>query len=216
MKDRLIQLIEANTQDSGFPVEPKSAAERLLRFIAEWEKWNARINLTSEKEAALLIDRHIGGSLQYLRGLETPRNILDIGSGGGFPGIPIKAVLPQVPVTLIESHRKRAAFLKQAVRSIGLKEVTVLNVRAEQADAAHRGRYDSVTLRAVGSLADCLRWAAPFLCPGGRMIVQKEPEAGVPETVQSAPGLPALVAEIPLDSPPGPRSKLMVFERRFM
>ncbi len=212
MKEKLIHSIGAIARECGFPVEPEAAAESLLLYIEEWRKWNARINLTAEKDAESLIDRHILNSLYYMKGIETPRNILDIGSGGGFPGLPVKAVLPAVPMTLIESNRKRAAFLRQAVRSMGLREMDVLHLRAEQAAGIHSTRYDTVLLRAVGSLEDCLNWSAPFLHPGGRIVIQKEPEAQVPDSVRQNPRLPALTAEIPLAHPSGPRSKLMIFE----
>lgn len=211
MKKRLLHIIEEICQETGIPVEPERAAGLLLLFIAEWKKWNPKINLTAEKDEDLLIDKHIRASLQYMKGLATPAKILDIGSGGGFPGIPLKAVLPGVSMTLIESNRKRANFLRQVVRKVGLKNVDVLNLRAEDAGADHWGRYDTVMLRAVSSLEDCLQWAVPFLSPEGRVLLQKDPDVEVSEKMRTNPLLPSLVAEIPLPSPATPLSKLMVF-----
>ena len=197
-------------------MKPEEAAGKLLPFIAEWRKWNPRINLTAEKDEIDLIEKHIRGSLQYMRGLETPLNILDIGSGGGFPGIPIKVVLGDISMTLIESNRKRANFLRQVVREMGLQGIRVLNLRAEDAGVEYHGRYDTVLLRAVGTLEDCLEWAAPFLSSGGRVLMQKDPGAVVTKKFQGIPHSPRLVAEIPLLAPGGPLSKLMVFESGFM
>jgi 16S rRNA (guanine527-N7)-methyltransferase len=110
-------------------------------------KWNARINLTAIREPREMVARHFGESFFAAETLRSyaPANLIDLGSGAGFPGIPAAMWLPGTEVTLIESNQKKATFLKEVVFALGLKNVAVFNGRAED----YRGMADVVTLRAV-------------------------------------------------------------------
>jgi len=81
-------------------------------FCSILEKWNDKINLTSEKTAPEILEKHVFDSLQYLRWLNPSQKTLDIGSGAGFPGLPIKIIYPDLDLTLLESQRKRCSFLR--------------------------------------------------------------------------------------------------------
>jgi 16S rRNA (guanine527-N7)-methyltransferase len=127
-------------------------------------RWNARVNLTAVREPEQIVTRHFGESLftaQVLaRDLESqaaqPATVADVGSGAGFPGIPIKLLLPAIELTLIESQNKKATFLSEVVRALDLDNVHVFRGRAEE----WRGSADVVTLRAVEQFARSLPVAA--------------------------------------------------------
>jgi 16S rRNA (guanine527-N7)-methyltransferase len=127
-------------------------------------RWNAHVNLTAVREPEQIVTRHFGESLftaQVLaRNLENraaqPATLADVGSGAGFPGIPIRLLMPALELTLIESQNKKATFLREVVRALDLKNVQVFCGRAEE----WHGSADAVTLRAVEQFARSLPVAA--------------------------------------------------------
>jgi 16S rRNA (guanine527-N7)-methyltransferase len=104
-----------------------------------------------------------------------PEAAIDIGSGAGFPGLPIKIVRPRLTLTLLEAHGRRSAFLQRLVQRLGLKDVTVINSRAEELahDPGHRETYDLALARAVAPLAVLIELALPFLKVGGLLAAPK-------------------------------------------
>jgi 16S rRNA (guanine527-N7)-methyltransferase len=140
--------------------------------------WTAAINLTAIRDPIAVARLHVIDSLTAmasLRGLDAD-GLLDLGSGGGFPGIPLAAALPSWRGLLVDSTGKKAAFLDTAVRAIGLGErVAVAPVRAEALalDRSHRGRWPVVTARAVGGLAELIELAFPLLSIGGALVAWK-------------------------------------------
>ena len=144
--------------------------------------WNAAINLTSVRDPAQIAIRHVADSLSAVRPLQQAGidAILDLGSGGGFPGLPLAASLPGVEALLVDSVGKKARFLEIAVNAVGLaNRVRVGAVRAEAlaADRRHRGRWPAVTVRAVAPLAELVELAFPLLVPGGLLIAWKSADA---------------------------------------
>jgi 16S rRNA (guanine527-N7)-methyltransferase len=140
--------------------------------------WNTAINLTSVRDPAEVAIRHVADSLTALATIRDARigAFLDLGSGGGFPGIPLAAAAPSVETLLIDSVGKKARFLAVAADAIGLGgRVRVGSVRAEglAADGRHREQWPAVTVRAVGPLADLVELAFPLLHPGGLLIAWK-------------------------------------------
>ena len=138
--------------------------------------WNASINLTAIREPAEIALRHVVDSLAAAALLGDVGGMVDLGSGGGFPGIPLAAALPIERVALVDSVGKKAAFLAAAVEVAGLSErVGVAAARAEQlaSEARHRERWPAVTARAVGSLAELVELAFPLLAVGGRLVAWK-------------------------------------------
>ncbi len=122
--------------------------EQLGKYLEILLRWNARTNLTALRDEKSIVLRHFGESLFAARCLfdgDSADMVADLGSGAGFPGIPLKVYAPSVKLTLIESQNKKATFLKEVVRALSLKEVKVFNGRAEQLSE----RVDVVTLRAV-------------------------------------------------------------------
>jgi 16S rRNA (guanine527-N7)-methyltransferase len=126
-------------------------------------RWNSRINLTAVRQPEEIVTRHFGESLYAASRLLTPHSRLDaidLGSGAGFPGLPLKIYAPHLRLTLIESQNKKATFLKEVVRALSLPEVEVFAGRAETYPAR---RADLVTLRAVERFESALPLAASLL-----------------------------------------------------
>jgi 16S rRNA (guanine527-N7)-methyltransferase len=147
-------------------------------FCSILQKWNEKINLTSEKDALSILEKHVFDSLQYLRWLDPSHKTLDIGSGAGFPGIPIKIIHPGLDLTLMESQRKRCSFLREAIRALKLEGVEVAEGRAESFSnqEAFSGKFDRVCFRGFSSLDICLAVGLPFLKVNGMIILKKSPE----------------------------------------
>ncbi len=140
--------------------------------------WTSAINLTAIRDPSAVAVAHVVDSLTaatLLRELGVDQ-LLDLGSGGGYPGLPLAAALPADRALLIEPVAKKASFLSVAAAATGLADVVeAAPVRAEAlaADPRHRGRWPAVTVRAVASLADLVELAFPLLAPGGRLVAWK-------------------------------------------
>ena len=140
--------------------------------------WTHAINLTAIRDPAAVARAHVLDSLTgvaLLREFEVDR-FVDLGSGGGYPGLPIAVALPAARAVLVEPIAKKARFLATAIAATGLAgEVETAAVRAEAlaGDARHRGRWPLVTARAVASLAELVELAFPLLAPGGRLVAWK-------------------------------------------
>lgn len=140
--------------------------------------WTVAINLTAIREPAAVALGHVVDSLAAVPWLldRRPGRLLDLGSGGGFPGLPLAAALPSVAVTLVEPIAKKARFLAAVTEAVDLSgRVTVAVARAETlaADPAQRGSWPVVTARAVASMADLVELAFPLLAPGGSLVAWK-------------------------------------------
>lgn len=148
--------------------------ERISTYIDILLHWNARINLTAIRDPAEIVTRHFGESLLAARHLfparthATRSRLADIGSGAGFPGLPIKLWAPEIALTSIESNNKKAAFLREVTRALALTDVNIENVRAETVAPVS---FEVVTLRAVERFANILPTAARLLIPGGRLAL---------------------------------------------
>lgn len=169
--------LDAGLADLGLALEPsaRSAIDAHVRLLLAW---TTAINLTAIREPAAVARGHVIDSLSALSVItgRTPRRLLDIGSGGGFPGLPLAAVLTGIDVTLLEPVRKKARFLSTVASATGLDDrVTVDARRAEDVarDQDARGGLDVVTARAVASTADVVELAFPLVAPSGALIAWK-------------------------------------------
>ncbi|HEX3661645.1 MAG TPA: 16S rRNA (guanine(527)-N(7))-methyltransferase RsmG [Acidobacteriaceae bacterium] len=140
-------------------------AERFERYLSLLLQWNARMNLTSVREPEPIVQRHFAESIFAARQVPPEvKTLLDFGSGAGLPGIPIAICRPEITVTLGESQGKKAAFLREAVRTLGLKA----EVWAARVEAMPKERvFDAVTLRAVDKMPAACRMAVGRLADGG-------------------------------------------------
>lgn len=150
-----------------------SQKQALLDYIALLEKWNRVHNLTAVREPERMLTVHILDSLAILPALaDLPEDaqVLDVGSGGGLPGIPLAIAKPRWRLALLDANQKKASFLRQASAELGLSTEVV----AQRAEAfpAH-GRFDLVVSRAFADLNDFLPMALPFARPGGRVVAMK-------------------------------------------
>lgn len=148
-------------------------------YLALLLRWNRVHSLTAYREPEEIVDKLFLDSLLFLRLLppHTSR-LLDLGSGAGIPGIPIKIVEPAWSMTLIEARRRRSSFLASAVRELALQDIRVLTGRAETLIKDFPDldrRFDAVVTRASGKVEAIVRIALPFLRPGGRFIASGPP-----------------------------------------
>jgi 16S rRNA (guanine527-N7)-methyltransferase len=145
-------------------------AQALLRLTGELGEWNRRFNLTAITDPAEMVRKHLLDSLSpqpYLQGAR----IADVGTGAGFPGLPLALVNPERRFVLIEATGKKARFVLHAAKLIGLANVEVIPARAENWRGA--APFDCVLARALGKLGEFVRVAGHLCAPGGRMLAMK-------------------------------------------
>ena len=142
--------------------------------------WNKKINLISRKGEDSIIEKHFLDSILFLSEFERltnqiPTNVLDIGSGGGFPAIPLAIMKPEWNFTLCESTTKKANFLALLVKELNLQnKVTIINDRVETLHATSpRQQFDLITARAIAKLDELIRYSKPILKKGGYLIAYK-------------------------------------------
>jgi 16S rRNA (guanine527-N7)-methyltransferase len=152
---------------AGLPLLSADQKARFEAYLGLFVRWNGRTNLSSVREPEAILSRHFVESIACANSLpQGISTLLDYGSGGGLPGIPIALCRPEILVTLAESQGKKAAFLQEAVRTLGLA-ARVFADRAERLP----DRFDCVTLRAVDRMGDAVRLAARLASPGGWMAL---------------------------------------------
>jgi 16S rRNA (guanine527-N7)-methyltransferase len=139
-------------------------------------EWNSRFNLTAITERDEVVVKHFLDSLSIALMLRPgAASLVDIGSGAGFPGLPLKIAFPALRVTLLDSTGKKVQFLKHIIAALNLREAVALHARAEELahDVEHREKYDAAVARAVADLATLLEYGLPFVRVGGMFIAQK-------------------------------------------
>ncbi len=175
MEESLRNILSDGASAIGIPLGAE-APSLFDAYQRELLVWNRRINLVSEKSSRQIVVRHFLDSLTAAPWIANPMGLLiDIGSGGGFPGIPLRIVLPGLQVWLVESSRKKTSFLSHIVRTLGLQGVSVIRERVEVliGEKACAGCFDTAVSRAAFKLPELLKMASFFLKPGGRLIAMK-------------------------------------------
>jgi 16S rRNA (guanine527-N7)-methyltransferase len=188
--ERIAELLAPFLREGHQQLEAENL-EKVATYIDILLRWNARINLTAIRDPEEMVTRHFGESFFLADHLfpcarhdrkdninsavpasqpneDHPCHLADLGSGPGFPGIPIKIWAPQVFVTLIESNHKKATFLREIVRGLGLTRVNVENVRGETLSSAS---FDVVTFRAVERFKEALTIGTRLVRPSGRIAL---------------------------------------------
>ena len=159
-----------------------ATAERIVRYHELLADWNTRMNLTGDTDFDTSMDRHYADSLAPLGHEELfPQgaSLIDVGSGAGFPGLPLAIARPDLKVTLLDSLMKRINFLSAVVEELGLENVNLVHARAEDGgrDEKLRETFDIAVARAVAPLPVLCELLLPFVRVGGRMICYKGPSA---------------------------------------
>jgi len=191
--------------------------EKLGRYLDLLLEANRTTNLTAIKDPHEAWTRHVQDSLTLIAPLsQVPAGgrVIDVGSGGGCPGVPLAICMPHLRFTLLEATGKKAAFLESVVRELGLENVTILNGRAEAFGAfksPHREAYDAVVARAVGPMAVVAELTVPFARVGGLTLLVKGQRADE-ELADAVGALHALKAvhAATLDTPTG---RIVVIEK---
>jgi 16S rRNA (guanine527-N7)-methyltransferase len=152
--------------------------ERLEWLGSELLRWNRTHNLTAITDPLEVCEKHLVDSLTLLPFLDKAQRLLDLGSGAGFPALPLKLARPDLEVVSVDAVGKKIAFQRHVARTLGLSGFTAVHGRAEELPATPlcNSGFDIVTARALGSLGLLATLAAPFLAPGGRLIAMKGAE----------------------------------------
>lgn len=158
------------------------------RYLSHLLEWNSRMNLTAITDPQQIVSRHFCDSVSCIAatGSLDKRRLIDVGSGAGFPGIPLKIVFPDISLTLVESVRKKSDFLRSLVDYLALTDTQVLNLRAEAIGQRkeYRESYDIATARAVAHMAVLAEYLLPLIALGGSAIAMKG--KGAAEEIQKA------------------------------
>lgn len=192
--DRLVSI--GITLDN--PEDQLRQFETYYRWLVEW---NEKMNLTGITEREAVYEKHFYDSLTLCQAVDLHHasTLADIGSGAGFPSLPVKIAFPHLKVTIVDSLAKRIRFLEQLTAELGLQDVVCLHGRAEEVgrDPVHRDRYDVVTARAVARQAALNELCLPFVRTGGMFIAMKgsDVDAELEESRYSARKLNAAIQD---------------------
>ena len=203
---RIAELLEPFLDSASGQRLTSNDLHSISTYIDILLRWNARINLTAIRDPEEIVTRHFGESLfaarhlfpkpsvPSVRSVAKDFEVADVGSGAGFPGLPIKLWAPHIAVTLIESNHKKATFLREVARALTLTDVNIQTSRAESL-TAHS--FDVVTLRAVERFETILPVAANLLRPAGRLALL----IGARQEDQARLTLPSLLWSSPIPIP---------------
>ncbi len=145
--------------------------ESLLDYLALLIKWNKVYNLTAVRDPQDMVKQHLLDSLSVVKAFQQASNVLDVGSGGGLPGIILAIVYPQCQVSLIDTVNKKTAFLNQVKAELKLSNLTVFTGRVEQLQVSQK--FDVITSRAFSELANFIQWSAHLLADDGQFFAMK-------------------------------------------
>ncbi|MBI3248094.1 MAG: 16S rRNA (guanine(527)-N(7))-methyltransferase RsmG [Deltaproteobacteria bacterium] len=191
MEQRYLDLLQDGARQLGITLQ-EDEIRRLSIYLETLLFWSPRIDLVSQHDPAEIIRKHFLDSLAVVRLLPAASAILDLGSGAGFPGIPLAFMQPQIAVALVETRRKRISFLREVNRKTGAQNLTIHEGRAEELAIREElhAAFDVVITRATWSVPTFLRQAAPFLRDQGLAMAMQGPhtESGSLQTFPLGPG----------------------------
>jgi 16S rRNA (guanine527-N7)-methyltransferase len=174
------ELLKSGAEELGVPLTDHQL-DQFERFTALLLEWNEKFNITRISDPEEIVIRHYLDSLSILSAVKIPggASLIDVGTGGGIPGIPLKIAIPELRLTLLDSVRKKLTFAEVVAADLALKDVRFVHARAEDAgrDKALRGRFDFCVSRAVARLNVLAELCLPFCRIGGKWVAYKGPEA---------------------------------------
>ncbi|QWR76816.1 16S rRNA (guanine(527)-N(7))-methyltransferase RsmG [Candidatus Magnetomonas plexicatena] len=153
----------------------ETVVTQFMTYLKELKKWSDVHNLTAIKEDSDIVTKHFLDSLLFLKGIpDEAKTLLDVGSGAGFPGIPIKIVCPELEVTLMEPRKKRAVFLRHMIHLLKLTNTDVYEGRLEDMKIADKiSPFDCIVIRAALSFSDFTRLALPLIGTDSVLVIGK-------------------------------------------
>jgi len=153
--------------------------EQFFDYMNLLIEWNEKMNLTAITDPNEIILKHFIDSITILKDIEDGSKIVDVGTGAGFPGIPLSIMNPSLKITLVDSLNKRLIFLQEVVNKLGLKNIEIVHARAEEfgQNKKYRETFDISTSRAVANLSTLSEYLIPLVKVGGKVISMKAAEA---------------------------------------
>lgn len=175
-KIEFIEKIKKQAQKIGVNITDEQA-EKFYSYTNMLLEWNEKINLTAITELDEIIQKHFIDSLTIDKYLKENASIIDVGTGAGFPGIPLKIVRDDIKVTLLDALNKRINFLNEVIKELNLDKIKAIHARAEELgrNVIYREKYDIAVSRAVANLSTLLEYMMPFVRMDGKCICMKGP-----------------------------------------
>jgi 16S rRNA (guanine527-N7)-methyltransferase len=167
--DNHVGTLLAGAQQLGLQLS-ELEAQRMFKLLDELDDWNQRMNLTAIRERAQQVTKHLLDSLSVATYVRGPR-VLDVGTGAGFPGLPLAIAMPDVQFTLLDSTAKKLKFIEHTAQLIGAANVQTVHARVES--FRPKERFDTVVSRAVGAVGTFVEWAGHLCIGGGRLLAMK-------------------------------------------
>lgn len=193
-----IDTLVSGAEEFGITLKD-SQKEDFKKYKSLLKEWNEKINITAIKDDVDIDVKHFLDSISIFKTGKVTwgKSIIDIGTGGGFPGVPMKIIEPSLDVTLFDSLNKRLVFLNEVIDELHLKNITTVHGRAEEygRKAEFREKFDIATSRAVASLNILAEYALPFVKHGGYFIAMKGPDVDA-EVEESLEAIKVLGGEI--------------------
>ena len=166
----LAAVLEQGIKDMTLDVTPEQQTQ-LMGYLALMNKWNAVYNLTSLRDPQQMVTHHLLDSLAAVPAFADAHNVLDVGAGGGLPGIVLAIVRPDMKVSMIDTVHKKTAFLNQVKAELKLTNVSVHTMKVQ--DLVVDDKFDVITSRAFADLSDFVNWSGHLLAEGGKFIALK-------------------------------------------
>ena len=177
-KEEFFEKMQEKSRDLGvrFSVEQ---IEQFFEYMNLLIEWNEKMNLTAITDPEEIILKHFIDSITILKEIEDNSKVVDVGTGAGFPGIPLSIMNPTLKITLVDSLNKRLIFLQEVVNKLNLKNIEIIHARAEEfgQNKKYRESFDIATSRAVANLSTLSEYLIPFVKVGGKVISMKAAEA---------------------------------------
>ncbi|MFZ4529607.1 MAG: 16S rRNA (guanine(527)-N(7))-methyltransferase RsmG [Undibacterium curvum] len=201
--------LSAGVQEMGLALS-EAQIDQMLAYLALLSKWNAVYNLTAIRDPQEMVKQHLLDSLSAAPAFTDARNVLDVGAGGGLPGMMLAIAYPQTRISMIDTVSKKTAFLSQAKAELGLSNVTVFTGRVEQLEVTEK--FDVITSRAFSELCNFINWSGHLLAEGGQFIAMKG--VAPAQEIERLPAGWAVTGVQPLQVPGLNAERHLVFVRR--